>query len=615
MPLYLATHIVDTVTARVPLAIIVLLDYCKRRSLPPYLLNRFVLPCEKVSISLWDAPGEQELLLWLEDALDQEIRHEVHEVQEEFCWGYTLELTRLRTADKVASSGRSALERITATAVKAGDGFQRQLEALDQRTNILTAAESALARVRAAAGSTLDTAAATYTAAASRATASRAGTPDPSTTPPHAQAGQAAPQQQQLDGGQAAAGGWDAAGHQGTTTASTVAANVQAQLSKASSTFSWLGGRMKAGLINATTTSGLLAPHPPVPAQATMPAMPGSPGLVHPSLDQHPTPGQAWHTQGQGAWGSQPPQPHPTAHSGLVEAEGQQSAAASQLPVSSLPVSTPSDTLSPPLPLSGPVAQHGVPASAPPDHPPPSYAQLHEPGVRSVAPAAAEVQAGREAAPGPGPGVQRQPQGERQAAQSKDLMDGLDQLTLPTSAPMPAFVRLGRNRDAHVQARAPLPKLTLTAACRRDREQLLDVCTSVSPEYWNLKEVALFLTAPNVLDPALAVGLYVRTGASEWVYRGCCHAGHPSEVMPLQVGISIEPGVDIVNKEGSKLGAKEEFAKRVGMDLFRFMESFQTRAMGDMIEVPANVLDRWFLKFSEKFRRDPDFLTRDKERL
>ncbi|KAL6750646.1 hypothetical protein V8C86DRAFT_2798491 [Haematococcus lacustris] len=161
---------------------------------------------------------------------------------------------------------------------------------------------------------------------------------------------------------------------------------------------------------------------------------------------------------------------------------------------------------------------------------------------------------------------------------------------------------------------------------------LLDVCTSVSPEYWNLKEVALFLTAPNVLDPALAVGLYVRTGASEWVYRGCCHAGHPSEVMPLQwplpdsgplppgpgvvqVGISIEPGVDIVNKEGSKLGAKEEFAKRVGMDLFRFMESFQTRAMGDMIEVPANVLDRWFLKFSEKFRRDPDFLTRDKERL
>ncbi|KAJ9514637.1 hypothetical protein QJQ45_028339 [Haematococcus lacustris] len=107
MPLYLATHIVDTVTARVPLAIIVLLDYCKRRSLPPYLQNRFVIPCEKVSISLWDAPGEQELLLWLEDALDQEIRHEVHEVQEEFCWGYTLELTRLRTADKVRKAAHA----------------------------------------------------------------------------------------------------------------------------------------------------------------------------------------------------------------------------------------------------------------------------------------------------------------------------------------------------------------------------------------------------------------------------------------------------------------------------------------------------------------------------
>lgn len=45
---------------------------------------------------------------------------------------------------------------------------------------------------------------------------------------------------------------------------------------------------------------------------------------------------------------------------------------------------------------------------------------------------------------------------------------------------------------------------------------------------------------------------------------------------------------------------REDFARRVGMDLFRFMESFQTRAMGDQIIVPANVLDRQVLPPSKE---------------
>jgi hypothetical protein len=64
---------------------------------------------------------------------------------------------------------------------------------------------------------------------------------------------------------------------------------------------------------------------------------------------------------------------------------------------------------------------------------------------------------------------------------------------------------------------------------------VLDVCSLVRPDYWELKEVALFLLTPNSLDPAAALGLYVKAGPSEWLYRGCVHNGHPSEVMPLQV--------------------------------------------------------------------------------
>ena len=47
---------------------------------------------------------------------------------------------------------------------------------------------------------------------------------------------------------------------------------------------------------------------------------------------------------------------------------------------------------------------------------------------------------------------------------------------------------------------------------------------------------------PNSLDPSAALGLYLKLGNGEWLYRGCIHNGHPTEVMPLQVG-----------KEGSSL--------------------------------------------------------------
>ena len=62
------------------------------------------------------------------------------------------------------------------------------------------------------------------------------------------------------------------------------------------------------------------------------------------------------------------------------------------------------------------------------------------------------------------------------------------------------------------------------------------------------------------------------------------------------------------------MGDKQEFAKRVGMDLFRFLESFSTQRVSDAILMPTDALDKWFIKFSNKFKRDPDFLTRANEK-
>ncbi len=52
------------------------------------------------------------------------------------------------------------------------------------------------------------------------------------------------------------------------------------------------------------------------------------------------------------------------------------------------------------------------------------------------------------------------------------------------------------------------------------------------------------------------------------------------------------PHPQALAKEGSKLGEKAEYARRVAMDLFRFLESFGTQQYGDKLLVPANALDR-----------------------
>jgi ribulose-phosphate 3-epimerase len=60
---------------------------------------------------------------------------------------------------------------------------------------------------------------------------------------------------------------------------------------------------------------------------------------------------------------------------------------------------------------------------------------------------------------------------------------------------------------------------------------------------------------------------------------------------------------EVIQREGSKLASRQEFAKRVAMDLFRFMESFSKGVSGDTLILPTDCLERWFAKFDDKFRR------------
>lgn len=158
---------------------------------------------------------------------------------------------------------------------------------------------------------------------------------------------------------------------------------------------------------------------------------------------------------------------------------------------------------------------------------------------------------------------------------------------------------------------------------------VLDVSGLVTPSYQVLKEVFVCLTDVSALPPDMALSIYVSVGRHEdWIFRGFVSNEHPSDTMPLSwpevdptqaggavLGVSLEPLVEAGSKEGAKIGAKSEFCKRVGLDLFQYMQSFgNVSTVGpDQLLVPANVLDRWFTRISNRLKNDPDFLTRQKD--
>jgi hypothetical protein len=171
---------------------------------------------------------------------------------------------------------------------------------------------------------------------------------------------------------------------------------------------------------------------------------------------------------------------------------------------------------------------------------------------------------------------------------------------------------------------------------------------TVAPLLHTLPRELLFtLSTPNAL-PAddfgaqIALSLYtvVIDGTNpnappEHSFRGYLSNAHPSALFPVfvethssndyankrfQVHIVVEPLAEVQQKETSKQATKADFCKRVGMDLFNFIQSYSGQtadpsaiARGDQLIVPANVIDRWWTRFRNRMARDPDFLLRQAE--
>ena len=84
-----------------------------------------------------------------------------------------------------------------------------------------------------------------------------------------------------------------------------------------------------------------------------------------------------------------------------------------------------------------------------------------------------------------------------------------------------------------------------------------------------------------------------------------------NSTITINLGVSIEHISNIQNI-GAVKDDTTNVAKKIAMNLFNFMQSFDTGggAGGNMI-VPMNVFERWLSRFEAKQRQDPNFFMKD----
>ena len=86
-----------------------------------------------------------------------------------------------------------------------------------------------------------------------------------------------------------------------------------------------------------------------------------------------------------------------------------------------------------------------------------------------------------------------------------------------------------------------------------------------------------------------------------------------STTITINLGVSIEP-MSTIQNVGSIQDDTTHVAKKIAMDLFNFMQSFDTGAAGggNMV-VPKNIFDRWLSRFEAKARVEPNFFMKSSD--
>ncbi|XP_057501694.1 protein OPI10 homolog [Actinidia eriantha] len=156
---------------------------------------------------------------------------------------------------------------------------------------------------------------------------------------------------------------------------------------------------------------------------------------------------------------------------------------------------------------------------------------------------------------------------------------------------------------------------------------ILDMNTFVGEAYDSIREVCIFLLNGLSLPPEKALAVYIQSPGSPFLYCGAVAFGRPSAVLQLpwpdpggqmqltadaapisaKIGVSVEDLASLPSLDVAAEKRIERLALKVGENLFNFMQSF-CGVDGSKLVVPMDILDRWFKKFQERSKRDPEYL-------
>jgi hypothetical protein len=85
-----------------------------------------------------------------------------------------------------------------------------------------------------------------------------------------------------------------------------------------------------------------------------------------------------------------------------------------------------------------------------------------------------------------------------------------------------------------------------------------------------------------------------------------------NEASTVRMVLTIEPASELLPKmeTAAVCDFRRDFARKIALNLFRFIESFSQGGGrdGNFIRCPQDVLDRWLVRFDEKYKRDPNFI-------
>ncbi|XP_042037136.1 protein OPI10 homolog [Salvia splendens] len=158
---------------------------------------------------------------------------------------------------------------------------------------------------------------------------------------------------------------------------------------------------------------------------------------------------------------------------------------------------------------------------------------------------------------------------------------------------------------------------------------LLDMNHFVGESYDSIREVCIFLLNNFTLPPDKALAVYIQSPGSPFLFCGAVTLSRPSAVLSLpwpdpgnagvlqltadstplsaKIGVSVEDLPTLPSLDVAAERKIERLALKVGENLFNFMQSF-CAVDGSKLIVPTDILDRWFKKFQERAKRDPEYL-------